>query len=274
MVVTKEVLCKSALSKSRIEPFDYSISPYVGCEHACVYCYARFTLRFRRDKQSAQWGDFVDAKVNAPMVLLKDLRGKPKGLTWLSAVTDPYQPAEKKYNLTRTCLEVLLGRKFPIWIQTKSATVLRDLDLISRFSEKDVGFTILTLNDDLRKQIEPGASPVDDRVAALADMSEKGIRTFAFVGPILPLLSDSEENLTQLARQLVKSRTSHILFDKLNLRWGVWPSVKGFLEREYPDLLPKYQEIMWKQTSYFENLKRRIMKVCKDAGVGSYEVCY
>ena len=274
MVSIREITCKSVLSNSGIEPFDYSVSPYVGCEHACVYCYARFILRFRGAQQNRQWGHFVDAKVNAPTMLLKDIRRKPKGVTWLSAVTDPYQPIEEKYKLTRKCLEVLLGYKFPIWIQTKSSMVLRDLDLISRFPEKDVGFTILTLDDDLRKQIEPGASPVGERVAALADMSEKGIQTFAFVGPILPLLTDSEETLAKLTRELVRSRTSHILFDRLNLRWGVWPSVKTFLERNYPDLLPSYQNIMWRKTSYFEGLKKLIMKVCRDAGIGNYEVCY
>jgi DNA repair photolyase len=274
MVIAREVTCKSALSNSGIEPFDYSVNPYVGCEHACVYCYARFMLRFRRTRENYQWGDFVDAKVNAPTILLKDLRRKPKGVTWLSAVTDPYQPVEKKYNLTRHCLEALLGYKFPVWIQTKSSLVLRDLDLISRFHEKDVGFTILTLNDDLRKRIEPGASPVDERVAALVDMSEKGIRTFAFVGPILPLLTDSEETLAKLIHELVRTRTSHVLFDRLNLRWGVWPSIKSFLERYYPDLLQTYHEILWGNTSYFEDLRKRISKVCKDAGMINYEVCY
>jgi DNA repair photolyase len=231
-------------------------------------------LRFRGAQRNTQWGDFVDAKVNAPTILLKDIRRKSKGVTWLSAVTDPYQPVEKKYNLTRKCLEVLLGYQFPIWIQTKSSMVIRDLDLISRFPQKDVGFTILTLDDNLRKEIEPGASPVDERIAALADMADKGIRTFAFVGPILPLLSDSEETLAKLTSELLRSRTSHILFDRLNLRWGVWPSIKTFLEKHYPDLLPKYQDIMWRHTSYFEDLKSLIMRVCRDAGIGNYEVCY
>jgi DNA repair photolyase len=274
MVSIGEIMCKSVLSNSGIEPFDYSVSPYVGCEHACVYCYARFMLRFRAAQQNKQWGDFVDAKVNAPTILLKDIRKKPKGVTWLSAVTDPYQPLEKKYDLTRKCLEVLFGFKFPIWIQTKSSMVLKDLDLITRFPEKDVGFTILTLDDDLRKQIEPGASPVDERVAALAEISERGIRTFAFVGPILPQLTDSEETLAKLAHELVKSRTTNILFDRLNLRWGVWPSMKAFLEKHYPTLLPKYRGIMWGHTDYFEELKKLIAKVCRDTGVRRYEVCY
>jgi DNA repair photolyase len=231
-------------------------------------------LRFRAASQNRNWGEFVDAKVNAPAVLLREIRRKTKGVTWLSAVTDPYQPIEKNYRLTRKCLEVLLGYQFPIWIQTKSSLVLRDLDLIARFPEKDVGFTILTLDDDLRKQIEPGASPVDERVADLAELSQKGVRTFAFVGPILPLLSDSEESLAKLTRELVKTGTNQILFDRLNLRWGVWPSIKSFLEKHYPALLPIYRNIMWGTTMYFEDLKKTIVKVCRDAGVAKYELCY
>jgi DNA repair photolyase len=274
MIRINEIVCKSVLSNSGIEPFDYSISPYVGCLHACVYCYARFMLRFRAPSANRQWGQFTDAKINAPAVLLREIRRKPKGVTWLSAVTDPYQPIEKKYELTRKCLEVLLGYKFPIWVQTKSSMVLRDLDLISRFPDKDVGFTILTLDDGLRKEIEPAATPVEERVRTLAELSNKGVRTFAFVGPILPFISDSEDSMRELIRELVKAGVDQILFDRLNLRWGVWPSIKTFLEKHYPGLLPKYREIMWHATSYFEDLRRSIQKLCKDAQVHKYEICY
>ncbi|WXG43689.1 MAG: radical SAM protein [Promethearchaeati archaeon SRVP18_Atabeyarchaeia-1] len=274
MVSTDEIMCKSVLSNSGIEPFDYSISPYIGCAHACVYCYARFMLRFRAAHQSRQWGEFADAKVNAAGALLREIKRKPRGVTWLSAVTDPYQPIEKKYELTRRCLEILLGYRFPIWIQTKSSMVLRDLDLITRFPEKDVGFTILSLDDDLRKQIEPGASPIDERIAALTELSSRGVRTFAFVGPILPVLSDSEEALTKLLRELVKSGASQVLFDRLNLRWGVWPSMRTFLEKNYPTLLPRYQNIMFGNSTYFKDLSRSIRKACRETGVTKYEVCY
>nr|MDO8134809.1 radical SAM protein [Candidatus Njordarchaeum guaymaensis] len=274
MVLVNEVTCKSVLSDSGIEPFTYSISPYVSCQHACVYCYARFMMRFRAGPEGKQWGEFVNAKVNAPTVLLREIRRKPKGVTWLSAVTDPYQPLEKKFELTRRCLEVLLNYRFPIWIQTKSSLVMRDIDLIVNFPVKDVGFTILTLDDDLRKEIEPGASPVGERVAALEELSKRGVRTFAFIGPILPLITDSQETLRPLLRDLVKAGTSQILFDRLNLRWGVWPSMKTFLEKHDPSLLQKYKEIMWHPTSYFEDLKNLIRELCKDTGAGKYEICY
>lgn len=274
MVSTKPVICKSVLSDSHIEPFDYSISPYVGCEHACVYCYARFMMRFRAGSEGLHWGEFANAKINAPRVLAHEIRRKPKGVTWLSAVTDPYQPAEKKYELTRACLQVLSTYKFPIWVQTKSSLVMRDADLLGSFPEKDVGFTILTLDDDLRKKIEPGASPVDARVAALAELSGRGIRTFAFVGPILPFISDSEETLKPLINELGKSGVRHILFDRLNLRWGVWPSIRSFLEKHYPTLSVKYRDVMWRRTNYFDDLKKTISRLCKETEMQNYEICY
>jgi DNA repair photolyase len=274
MVSNKEIICKSVLSNSGIEPFDYSISPYVGCEHACVYCYARFMMRFRASSEGKQWGEFANAKINAPKILSREIRGKPKGVTWLSAVTDPYQPIEKKYELTRGCLQVLSTYKFPIWVQTKSSLVMRDVDLLAGFPEKDVGFTILTLDDGLRKKIEPAASPVDERVAALAELSNRGIRTFAFVGPILPFISDSLEMLRPLIDELVRNGTKQILFDRLNLRWGVWPSIKNFLEKHYPSLLPKYRDVMWHTTTYFDDLRKSVNRLCREAGVQKYEICY
>jgi DNA repair photolyase len=231
-------------------------------------------MRFRGGAEGKQWGEFVNVKVNAPTILLREIGKRPKGLTWLSAVTDPYQPLEKKYELTRKCLEVLLRHKFPIWIQTKSSLVMRDIDLIVKFPEKDVGFTILTLDDEVRKGIEPGASPVGERVAALEELSKRGMRTFAFIGPILPFITDSEEMLRPLIRDLVKAGTSQILFDRLNLRWGVWPSIKNFLEKYDPSLLPKYREIMWHPTSYFVDLKSLVNELCRETRVSKYEICY
>jgi DNA repair photolyase len=274
MVSVKEVTCKSILSYSHIDPFDYSISPYIGCEHACVYCYARFMLRYRAGSEGKQWGEFANPKINAPRILSSEIRRRPRGVTWLSAVTDPYQPVEKKYELTRACLQVLSTYRFPIWVQTKSSLIMRDADVLSGFAEKDVGFTILTLDDDLRKKIEPGASPVDERVAVLAELSSRGIRTFAFVGPILPFLSDSEDTLKPLINELAKSGVDHLLFDRLNLRWGVWPSIKNFLEKHYPNLLAKYRETLWGNTSYFEELRKSINRLCKESGLQNYEICY
>jgi len=125
-MIVKEILCKSVLSKSGISSVDYAVNPYVGCQHGCVYCYARFMKRFTGHGE--EWGEFVDVRVNAPQVLTRELSRTAKGVVLLSSVTDPYQPLEKKYELTRKCLQKLLMYQFPITILTKSTLVLRDLD--------------------------------------------------------------------------------------------------------------------------------------------------
>ena len=113
------ISCKSALSQSRLLGYDYALNPYRGCEHGCSYCYAPYVLH-----EDREWGGFVDVKLDIPSVLSKELGRRKKGVVGISTVTDPYQPIEKKYELTRTCLEHLLRHDFPICIQTKSALAL------------------------------------------------------------------------------------------------------------------------------------------------------
>lgn len=145
----KEIEAKSILTKSGIPGVDYCINPYVGCFHACKYCYATFMKRFTGHTEA--WGSFVDVKVNAPDVLQKQLKNKVKGRVMVSSVTDAYQPIEAKYKLTRKCLEILLQNQFPVDILTKSPLVLRDLDLIKKFKDIEVGVTITTNDDKIRK---------------------------------------------------------------------------------------------------------------------------
>lgn len=181
----REITAKSILSKSGIPGVDYCINPYVGCSHACVYCYATFMKRFTG--HTGRWGTFVDAKVNAPGVLERQLRKAKTGSVMLSSVTDAYQPLEVKYRLTRQCLEVLLPSDFSVDILTKSPLVLRDVDLIRRFRDIEVGITITTDDERIRKIFEPHAPPIGARIAALKRLHEEGIRTYAFVGPVLPM---------------------------------------------------------------------------------------
>jgi DNA repair photolyase len=141
-----------------------------------------------------EWGTFVDAKVNATEVLAQQMRRTKPGNVVLSTVTDAYQPLERKYQITRACLEVLtaydgsteLAEVFPVSILTKSDLVLRDLDLLRRLGDVEVGFTIATLDEDARQALEPRASPVPARLAALAELSQAGIKTWVFCGPLLP----------------------------------------------------------------------------------------
>ena len=124
---TGERLCKGILSKSGIAGIDYAVNPYLGCSHACVYCYARFMTRFNHAGE--EWGTFVDAKVNCVEVLRAEAIKKTRGKVLLSSVTDPYQPLEARYKLSRGAIEELLKHQYPLSVLTKSNLVLRDIDL-------------------------------------------------------------------------------------------------------------------------------------------------
>jgi len=209
-----EIKAKSILNKSSIG--DYCINVYVGCQHACKYCYASYyTERIYEIKEP--WGSFVLIKVNAPQLLVKEIVKKKKGVVYLSSLSDPYQPIEAKYKLTRKILEVLLRYKWPVIIQTKSTLLLRDLDLLKRFDEIEVGFTLITLDEKKRKEFEPGASPVEARIEALKRLKKEGIKTFAFLGPIIPFTEFSE--VEKLIEKL--SFVDKIYIDKLRYKPGL-----------------------------------------------------
>ena len=204
----KEVKAKSILSTSQVS--DYAMNPYVGCQHACVYCYAKFMKRFTGHKE--EWGAFVDVKVNAPELLAKEILKKKVGRVWISGVCDPYQPLERKYRLTRTCLEILVRNDWPIMVQTKSPLVLRDIDILKQGSDIEVGFTITTADERMRKIFEPGAPPIEKRVAVLKALRAEGIKTFAMIAPLLP----GAEGLPAL----LKDSVGHVLVDRLNYHYA------------------------------------------------------
>jgi DNA repair photolyase len=206
MINIREVQAKSILNKSKIH--DYCLNPYTGCQVNCRYCYARLFMR-RYSGHSEPWGAFVDVKINAPELLRKQVVRAKKGTVWLSSVCDPYQPLEEKYRLTRQCLAILAEANFPVNIQTKMTLVLRDLDIIERFEEVEVGMTLTTDDEGIARMFEPGASPVGERIAALEKIHSRGIRTFAFVGPLLP--GGPEGLISALA-----GRVDKILVDRMN----------------------------------------------------------
>jgi DNA repair photolyase len=166
------------------------------------------------------WGDFVDIKINAPEVLKRQLVRAKRGEVWVSSVCDPYQPIEKKYRLTRRCLAELVEKQFPLNLQTKSALVVRDLDLLKQFEEAEVGFTITTDDEIVAKLFEPNASSVRDRVDALEYFHSQGVRTFAFIGPILP------GNPGKLVKELA-GKVNRVYIDRMNYL----SSIKGFYQK-------------------------------------------
>lgn len=155
------------------------------------------------------WGRFVDVKINAPEVLQRQLKRALKGSVILSSVTDAYQPIEAGYKLTRQCLEALLRYQFPVDILTKSPLVLRDMDLIKKFEDIEVGITITTDDDRIRKIFAPNAPPISARIKTLETLYENGITTYAFIGPLLPM---NPEALVEKIRPYV----NRVLIDRMN----------------------------------------------------------
>ena len=172
-MIVKEIQAKTILSVSKIR--DYVINPYVGCQHACSYCYARFMKRFTG--HSEPWGEFVDVKINAAELLSREILKKKIGEVWVSGVCDPYQPLEAKYGLTRKCLEILARDDWPVFVQTRSPLVLRDIDILKEGQHFQVGLSITTADDNIRKLFEPHAPPIQDRIAALDTLHRAGIKT-------------------------------------------------------------------------------------------------
>lgn len=202
----QEIEAKSILNRSKI--FDYCLNPYLGCQFGCVYCYARLFIR-RFSGHSEAWGEFVDIKVNAPRLLRKQLEKAKQGMVWVSSVCDPYQPLEAKYKLTRQCLEELAAIQFPLNIQTKSALAVRDIDLFLQFKEIEVGFTIATDDERVAKLFEPLASPIQDRLYALEKIHSRGLKTFAFIGPLLP-------GHPQKLAELLEGKADGVYIDRMN----------------------------------------------------------
>ncbi len=266
MAVPREIMAKSVLSKSGIS--DYAVNCYVGCMHNCVYCYARFMRRFTGHEEP--WGRFLDVKVNAPEVLAREVKKKPPGRVFVSSMCDAYQPAEKRYGLTRECLRILMDAGFHVGILTKSRLVMRDFDILQGHENCALGCTLTTIDEHLRFRIEPGASPTRERIAALEEACKRGISAWAFLGPFMPGLSDTDEALDALLAAIAQLPLSHMMADKLNPKPGLWNSIAPFLQRHYPELLNTYRRLFFdSQTyqAYSEDLLARLHKIAQAHGL-------
>ena len=253
----REVECRSVLNKSGLA--DYAVNCYAGCEHGCVYCYARFATRFSHPGEP--WGSFVDVKINAPQVLTHEAKRKRVGRVFISSVCDGWQPLEASYHLTRQCLEILVPHRYPLTILTKSTLASRDLDLLTSKEGVELGVTITTLDEGLRRLIEPRSSPSAGRLALLQEAKRRGIRTYAFVGPLLPYLSDTENSLTPLLKAVKDVGADYFYVDRLNRRFGVWPSLKSLLQEHFPDLVDEYRWIFFNERASREYSDRLIATV-------------
>lgn len=271
MIKTREIDCKTILNISGISGIDYALNPYLGCEHGCIYCYAVFMKRFTGHNEP--WGDFVDVKVNAQEVLKKQLPKIKWGKISIGTVTDGYQPLERKYKITRSCLEELIKYEYPVSILTKSSLILRDLDLLKKIKILDVGITITTLDEKIKKRLEPRSSSSIERLLALRKLSEEGIDTWVFLGPVLPCFSDSLNKIEELWIAFSDAKVGRVLVDAMNLYPKVYFNLKRILKESYPGVIGRYENIYRNRFKYLEELRWRIDLVAKKHNL-PYEVCF
>jgi len=259
-----EKRCKTALSKSGLS-YDYTVNPYTGCLHGCVYCYANFMRRFSGHLRDP-WGSFVDVKVNLLDVLAEELPRRPGGSVWLSSVCDPYQQVEAKYKLTQGAIELISNhRKFSISILTKNTLVLRDLDLLTRMRDRvDIGFTITTFSREAQRIFEPHSSTVEDRIEAARRLNEVGLETWAFIAPMLPYVTEDEleDGLSRLAEAGVK----RLMTDRYNARGMIINQTLKAYESWNPAAdVEEIRQLLWKGNEYYRLLDAKISRLWKTA---------
>jgi DNA repair photolyase len=198
------------------------------------------------------WGEFVDVKINAAQLLREEIKKKRMGRVWISGMCDPYQPLERKYKITRECLGILRENDWPITIQTKSPLVLRDIRLLKNFSRAEVGLTITTSSERIRRIFEPRAPPIEKRIETLKKLSSEGIKTYAMIGPILP----GAEGLVEKLAGIVE----YVLIDRMNYHYADWVYRKHELEYAMSD-------------HFFEKKKEELADALKREGIG-YRVLF
>lgn len=251
----KEIVTKGYINPSKLPGFDYVINPYVGCPHRCMYCYAEFMKRFSNHDEP--WGTFTDVKIRSTSVRPVPLQGMH---VFLSSVTDCYNPLEEKYRLTRRLLQRLSTSGAKVTLLTKSALVLRDMDILRTCPDVTVGFSLNTTQDALRRELEPGASSVSQRMQALRTLHQNGIRTWVHVSPMFPYLTDWQALLQQL-----QPYTDSFSFENLKLRAASLPRVLLYITHKHPQLRAAYEQIFRQNdTGYWRALRKEILTYCNE----------
>ncbi|HTE19338.1 MAG TPA: radical SAM protein, partial [Armatimonadota bacterium] len=247
----RELPCRTLISsvQSARVPFQFAINPYRGCEFGCVYCYARYTHEYL---ELRDWLDFerrVFVKQGAREALINDLRRRDFRGKWIAigTATDPYQPAERRYRLTRSLLEVFAGRRnLRLCITTKSDLIRRDVDLLARIAEHSdlsVNVTITTPLYPLARRIEPRAPRPERRLLAVKTLADAGIRVGVFLMPLLPRINDRSEDLDLLFCLAKEAGAQYAATQVLFLRSCSKRTFFPFIEERFPELLPYYQRL-------------------------------
>ncbi len=247
-VVFDERPCRSALNRVQGMPFNWSLNPYMGCEHRCTFCYVR-AFEKRADRPSGdEYGRTVRVKTNVAEMLDQELsrrswRGEQVAI---GAATDPYQPAEGRYRLTRACLGVLARHRNPASLITRGPMVVRDIDVLTDLARRggvSVSFSVPTLDHEVWRRTEPGTAPPEQRLRAMRRLTVAGIRAGVSMAPILPGLSDRPEQLARVVAGAREAGASYLWANLLHLREGTREHFLGALARDWPELLPRYEAL-------------------------------
>jgi DNA repair photolyase len=244
----REEPCKSALNRVSGMPFSWSLNPYMGCAHRCTFCYVR-AFELRADRPSGEsYGRSIRVKVNVADVLRKELRRpswKGEGVA-IGAATDPYQPAEGRYGLTRACLEELAAVANPFSLITRNPMIVRDLDVLREAAsraEVSVMFSVPTLDEEVWRKTEPGTPPPRQRLRALSELVDAGIKAGVGMAPILPGISDRPEQLEAVVRAAREAGATSTWANLLYLRPGTREHFLENLARDWPEELERYERL-------------------------------
>lgn len=253
LIGTKEV--RGIMTKSNLPVGGYSVNPYVGCTHACKYCYASFMKRFTGHKE--EWGTFLDVKLWPAIKNPKKYAGQR---VVIGSVTDGYNPEEATFRRTRKLLEELKDSDAEILICTKSDLVLRDLDLLQQMKKVTVSWSINTLDETFRADMDKAVS-IERRIEAMRKVYEAGIRTICFVSPIFPGITNFKAIFHK-----VKDICDLFWLENLNLRGGFKANIMGYIKSYYPHLFPLYEEIyLHKDRTYWKQLEQEAAKMAQEA---------
>jgi len=241
------VKCKSFLHhfNKKFLPFSWGANPYRGCEHSCPYCFARYTHEYLGYDSGTEFDNKILVKVNAAEVLEKELsrpRMKHEAVN-LGSVCDPYQPAEQKFEITREVLKIFAKHKNPLFIGTKSNLILRDLDLLSEMAKRTVllvNFTLTTLDENIRRKIEPRAATTDERLDAVKQLSDTGVAVGILFMPIFPYLTDDSESINGVVKAVSDAGATNMIPGVLDLRASCRNRVLSLIKESFSELLPKY----------------------------------
>ncbi|MDI6603504.1 MAG: radical SAM protein, partial [Patescibacteria group bacterium] len=280
MVKFVEIEAKSILQKKKFRDDwfwnRYNLNPYRGCQFACNYCDA-ITEKYLVHKDYKDFSRIIYVKKNAPEVLEKEVKKVKPDVVAMSGVTDPYQPAERKYELTRKILEILAKHKFPVHIITKSDLVLRDIDLLRKIADETwctVSLTIVTFNHELLPLLEPFAPSPEKRLNAIKKLNEEGIQAGVDFTPIVPYLLDKEKDIEEVIKR-ASEHTKYILIGaSMTLRSNQRLRFLELLKKNFPEVVEKYEKLYGKQGSpppnYIIRLNKCAFEFCKRYRINNY----